>query len=185
MSLIYNDNLKVRSGVVEHVRGGVELPSRYVDLTVQGNHNFFASPTVEGDMALVHNCHGAPALASSKVLSSLAPKWCLGLSGTPERKCFHPSTLVETLSGPTDIPLVYDGTVIHSPLGGTDVVDASFSRMYSGEMIRLQTEGGKHLMVTPDHLILTSVGWVEAQHLTEEHSVLVDSSPPTPSEIRG
>ena len=178
MAFINNHNLKVCSGVVESVRSGVESPSKYVDLTVRKNHNFFAAPTKEGELALVHNCHGVPALASSRVLSNLAPKWCIGLSGTPERKCFHPSTVVETVDGPTNIGGVEDGTVIHSPLGGTDVVDAAFSRLYSGEMVRIQTESGKSLVVTPDHPVLTSVGWVEAQHLTEDHLVLVDSSSP-------
>lgn len=86
MAFINNHNLKVCSGVVESVRSGVESPSKYVDLTVRKNHNFFASPTLEGELALVHNCHGVPALATSRVLGAFNAKWVIGLTGTPARK---------------------------------------------------------------------------------------------------
>lgn len=86
MRFINEDELKVRTGVVESVRHGTEGPSKYVDLTVGHNHNFFAAPTEEADLALVHNCHGVPALATSRVLSSFNAKWVIGLSGTPARK---------------------------------------------------------------------------------------------------
>lgn len=100
MRFINEDELRVRSGVVESVRHGTERPSKYVDLTVGHNHNFFAAPTEEADLALVHNCHGVPALATSRVLSQLSPKWCIGLSGTPARKLEIEIHIAHHLIGP-------------------------------------------------------------------------------------
>ena len=51
-------------------------------------------------LVIVDEVHGAPALASSKVLSSLAPKWCIGMSGTPERKISIEMTIAHHLVGP-------------------------------------------------------------------------------------
>lgn len=51
-------------------------------------------------VVLIDEVHGAPALASSRVLSQLAPKWCIGLSGTPARKLEIEMTVAHHLVGP-------------------------------------------------------------------------------------
>lgn len=51
-------------------------------------------------VVVVDECHGVPALATSRVMGKLAPKWCIGLSGTPARKIEIEMSIAHHLIGP-------------------------------------------------------------------------------------
>jgi len=50
-----------------------------------------------------------------------------------------------------------------------------FSRHYTGDIVIIETTGGKHLPVTPNHPILTDHGWIKAGLLREGDNVICRS----------
>jgi SAM-dependent methyltransferase len=76
--------------------------------------------------------------------------------------------------GDGHINCVIEGTRIRSPSRPL----MATRRWYAGEVITLITTGGHRLAVTPNHPVLTSLGWLPARRLHELHhgvgSMLVD-----------
>jgi len=58
-------------------------------------------------LVMIDECHGVPALATSRVMSQLSPKWCIGLSGTPARKLEVEIHVAHHLIG----PIIYEAKV--------------------------------------------------------------------------
>lgn len=121
-------------------------------------------------VVLIDEVHGTPALATSRCLSQFSAKWVIGLSGTPERKCFLGDTLVSTPEGDRPISSLQDGDSILSPKGGADSVRAPFSRR-TQEIVELVTVSGKILRGVPGSLVKTQRGWVPIEDITSQDSV--------------
>jgi superfamily II DNA or RNA helicase len=69
------------------------------DIGVEHNHNYFVkSPS--GLTALVHNCHGTPALQTSRVAAQFNPRYYWGFSGTVERKQDDEIQIAHDVIGP-------------------------------------------------------------------------------------
>lgn len=75
-----------------------------------------------------------------------------------------------TLTPRTCAACVVGDTIVSGP-----AIQKVFSRHYTGNVIIIETAGGKHLTVTPNHPILTESGWVAAELLQEGDYVV--SSP--------
>ncbi len=60
--------------------------------------------------------------------------------------------------------------------GWTDVVKV-FRRDYSGEIVVIETEGGRRVRVTPDHLIPTGFGRIKAENIEKGDLVLTLGNP--------
>ena len=58
------------------------------------------------------------------------------------------------------------------PVGAPTGVVGADSRWFEGEVVVIDTAGGRRLTVTPNHPILTTEGWVAAGLLTVGHNVL-------------
>lgn len=54
---------------------------------------------------------------------------------------------------------------------GAEVI-SSFSRLYSGDMIEIKTSSGRKFSATPNHPMLTTVGWVSAGMLNNGHYLI-------------
>lgn len=82
--------------------------------------------------------------------------WCLALAG----KGFHYMTRESA-----------EHTHAHCVVGETRVAGvgllASMRREYEGPLVRLVTAKGRKLTITPNHPVLTTVGWVSAGDLVE------------------
>lgn len=53
----------------------------------------------------------------------------------------------------------------------------AFLTKRNAEVIQVEFKDGTTLRLTPDHLVATTIGMVEAQHLTEQHEVLIGNAP--------
>lgn len=61
------------------------------------------------------------------------------------------------------------GDLIESPQGYIEVLDVEIKEE---ECVRIELEDGSYIEGTLDHKIWTNKGWVELQHLTEDHEVI-------------
>lgn len=85
MSIIQDHGLKPATVSSVEILEVDETP--VFDFEVEDNHNFFVrSRGSLGPGVLVHNCHLAPALETSRVLSQFNARYRVGLTATPERK---------------------------------------------------------------------------------------------------
>lgn len=57
----------------------------------------------------------------------------------------------------------------------------AFLTKRNAEVVQLEFADGTTLRLTPDHLVATTVGMIEAQNLTEMHEVLIGNAPETES----
>lgn len=77
-------------------------------------------------------------------------------------QCFPAGSLVETHSGAKKIEDIKKGDVVRSASGygatGYFPVTAQKKFKYSGELVQIQTESGKKLRVTPNHLLFARWG---------------------------
>lgn len=125
------------------------------------------------EVVVVDEVHKSPALASSRVLSGFNSRYCIGLSGTPQRKCLHPDTPILCGDGSLkEIRSLRDGDLVQSPDGYSEEITGWFSKPFVGQLIRLETMAGRSLEVTPDHMLMTQRGWVRAEDLTCEDSLV-------------
>lgn len=90
------------------------------------------------------------------------------LTAKDERVCFPANTLVETASGNIPIQNVRPGMLVRTRKGFKRVIAAS-KRLYSGDMVKVQTEHG-HVFSTADHPYWTlEQGWLEGRYLQRGH----------------
>ena len=57
----------------------------------------------------------------------------------------------------------------------------AFLTKRNAEVVQLEFADGTTLRLTPDHLVATTIGMIEAQNLTEMHEVLIGNAPETES----
>ena len=98
-------------------------------------------------------------------------------------QCVHPSTVIYTTQGPTNICDIIQGeTAIFGMHGETETVQNVLEHSYAGNILRLETEHGMDpLVITPEHPIFIVEG-VEArnldkrtlQHMLNNHRLALD-----------
>ena len=76
--------------------------------------------------------------------------------------CAPAGQLVKTISGDRPIETVKPGDQVLTHKRRFRPVRRIGQRRFTGELIRITTASGRVLMVTPDHPIMTSRGWIEA-----------------------
>lgn len=117
--------------------------------------------------ALVEYVRRAKGLPPSKdiieVFDSLFPE-------TRGILCVAEGGLVKTSNGLVPIQLVKPGTMVQTESGSYRAVARCFNQGVK-ECVKVRMDGGEELIVTPDHKVLTNVGWVEAGLLTDQHLV--------------
>ena len=92
--------------------------------------------------------------------------------------CVHKDTLVRLSNGSQEkICDIIPGTSILSynettGLTEFDVVTEVISQNLDKPWIKLEFDNGTHLKCTTDHPILTTEGWVIAENLTENHTLI-------------
>lgn len=75
---------------------------------------------------------------------------------------------------PTAKPaLVYNCFVGETQIATDSDIIRSYRHDYSGDLVEVETAGGVHFTCTPNHPILTSVGWVPAALLNNGYNLLV------------
>jgi len=79
------------------------------------------------------------------------------------RKCIAEGTLIETTNGPKRIEEVQVGDRVVVPEGDFEVTNVSNNG--PKDIVVVETTSGYAVMCTPDHLIMTEGGWVEAGSL--------------------
>lgn len=95
--------------------------------------------------------------------------------------CCPAGTLIRTSSGLVPIEQIRDGDEIVAVDGSHSdprPVSAHVGHVFdreAEELIELQVDG-RTILLTPEHPVLTSRGWIEAGNLTEEDEVLCDAS---------
>jgi len=75
----------------------------------------------------------------------------------------------EQIDGPPGHPNCLPGDTLVSPCGA---ISALSERRYDGDLLVIHTASGKHLACTPNHLILTSRGWMPARVLNVGSDVI-------------
>ena len=82
--------------------------------------------------------------------------------------CLHPDSMVETVEGRIRITDITEPTKVYSMHKGQLVLrkcSAAFCTKKDAKVLKITLASGKELVCTPDHLIHTDDGWVEAQQL--------------------
>lgn len=92
-------------------------------------------------------------------------------------KCIHPETEILTNIGLVKVKDIKDNFIGYQYDFATNTYKkANLSKPFvsntTNTLIELEFDDGTKLQCTPDHLILTDHGWVEAQYLTEEDEFL-------------
>ena len=123
------------------------------------------------ELTKYHNdyCEIAPAMMLG-VMASIIPFSSNSQSPRNCYQCLHPDELVLMAGGfkkPIKDIVIGDEVVSIDPLtckeSITRVVN-QYVKETDKKLIRVVTETGRSLVCTQDHLLLTSVGWVQAQH---------------------
>lgn len=89
--------------------------------------------------------------------------------------CFHPDTLISTDNGLVkieDLAKEYEGKpglkILAQTVDGPQVKDASVFKTGTKNVVEVHTRRGRVIKVTPDHRLMTTEGWVEAQDLNPD-----------------
>lgn len=142
----------------------VDTPVDVYCVTVPETQNFALENGV-----IVHNCGGLRTVRGRH--QALLP-----LTGKI-MNCFVAGTELMTASGPKPIEELLQGWVgpafdTKSGLFTESPMSPSFSIKDAFELVEITFEDGLKVRCTPDHLFLTTTGWVEAQWLTAEHKLI-------------
>lgn len=89
-------------------------------------------------------------------------------------ECFPAGTLVDTPGGPTPIELIEKGSSILNVLGEDCVYETYRNRVHAVAIIT--TKGGRKITCSTTHRFLTPQGWVAAEHLSEEETLISRAS---------
>jgi ribonucleoside-diphosphate reductase alpha chain len=83
--------------------------------------------------------------------------------------CIHPDTLVETIHGRVKIKDITEPTQVYSRQAdgtlGVSEATRSWVSQKNAQTLKITTRNGKSIQVTPEHLMHTENGWVDAQDL--------------------
>ena len=79
--------------------------------------------------------------------------------------CHPPGTLVVTTRGHIPIESVNPGDFVLSSDGLTHRVTSAWASEYDGRLLKIQTDGGKLVSVTPNHPLEKPQGWVRGEEL--------------------
>lgn len=99
-----------------------------------------------------------------------AREW-MPVVGSVHPHCFPGETLVETLAGPKPIALVTPGDRVLTHLGTWEPVTHTWVSYFHGYLREIRTKGHR-VETTPNHPILTSMGWRPAEALRQGDNVL-------------
>lgn len=91
--------------------------------------------------------------------------------------CLTGDSLVNTILGPRQIKDLLPGDEIYSYNIDTDSVECDIITSWEqtaivNEYLQIETENGKIIQCTPNHMILTSRGYVKAEDLTENDEIV-------------
>jgi len=129
------------------------------NLEVEEAHEYFA------DGVLAHNCLACLALDGSVwEVAELMPLH-------PQDRCLLPGQFVETGRGPAPIEEIEPGDEVQTHVGRLRPVIATNVSHYRGQVVRI-TDGGRTLLCTPEHRLLTLRGWVEAGKLRPDDELV-------------
>ena len=123
------------------------------------------------ELTKYHNdyCEIAPAMMLG-VMASIIPFSSNSQSPRNCYQCLHPDELVLMAGGfkkPIKDIVVGDEVVSIDPLTCNESITRvvnQYVKETDKKLIRVVTETGRSLVCTQDHLLLTSLGWVQAQH---------------------
>lgn len=91
--------------------------------------------------------------------------------------CLTGDSLVNTILGPRKIKDLLPGDEVYSYNIDTDSVECDIITSWEqtaivNEYLQIETENGKIIQCTPNHMILTSRGYVKAEDLTEDDEIV-------------
>jgi hypothetical protein len=103
---------------------------------------------------------------------------CHGPRNIPCPWCSPPGTLVNTPNGMVKIEELNENDYVISHNEDDNIrlneIKKTYSREYEGELIDIETEGGKFISLTPNHDVKLSNGrWVPAGKLKEGDDVVI------------
>lgn len=92
--------------------------------------------------------------------------------------CLPSGSLIVTENGNLKIEEVISGQNVlafntHSSSFEKKSVIETYTRNYEGDLIVIETEDGRVLKLTPNHPVLTTLGWKDAYELTVEDEVII------------
>jgi flavin-dependent dehydrogenase len=122
------------------------------------------------------------AVGKAKIADEEAISMYFGREIAPEGYgwCLTPDTLVITSVGPRPISKISTGMHVLTRKGWNKV-EQVFVRSYDGEVIGVTPwKFNYEVKLTPEHLVFTDKGWVQAGNLTKSHHVFFPK--PTPQE---
>lgn len=93
------------------------------------------------------------------------------LTGATNHYCLTGDTLVVTDSGKVPISELVGTTGLVLAPGGYKSYENVHITKKMADIVKLSFEGGESVRCTPDHLFLTSEGWVQAIDLTPNHMI--------------
>jgi intein/homing endonuclease len=100
--------------------------------------------------------------------------------------CFHPDTIISTTEGLVriaDLCAEYEGKeglkILAQTPDGPQVKNATVFKTGTKNVVEVHTRRGRVIKVTPDHRLMTTEGWVEAQDLNEDSVLCLQAGPGT------
>jgi DNA polymerase III gamma/tau subunit len=87
-------------------------------------------------------------------------------------ECFHKDTLVDMRHGSSRIADIRSNDIVHNINGESRVLSVFHNKIALDRIVKLTFNDGTTIYTTKQHKFLTQTGWVEAQNLDFQHSIL-------------
>ncbi len=104
---------------------------------------------------------------------------CMALNGLSWRfPDYEPIGHAKTFPGPT---AHWNCFLEDTPVESAGSIQASYRRRYTGDIITLETHGGRRISATPNHPLLTDRGWIALKDLKQGDKLVAKPRRPAPS----